>query len=67
MEDSIMNEVNEMIEHLKKEEGRPVSNIREKFLLAVINSLWVIVTGKRYKHSDPFLMSHVRNITEYKL
>ncbi|CAG7734935.1 unnamed protein product [Allacma fusca] len=54
MESLILDEVDELIEWLKSQEGKPVS-INRKFYLAVINSLWTILSGKRYSHTDPKL------------
>ncbi|CAG7836749.1 unnamed protein product [Allacma fusca] len=51
MEDLIMDEVKDMIDDLKKQEGQSVM-MNEKFALAVINSLWMIVAGKKFKHDD---------------
>ncbi|CAG7733123.1 unnamed protein product [Allacma fusca] len=54
MEGLILEEVDELIEWLKSQEGKPVS-INRKFYLAVINSLWTILAGKRFSHTDPKL------------
>lgn len=55
METLIMDEVHEMIEALKGKNGAPVSAIKEMFSLPVVNSLWAIVAGRRYSHTDPKL------------
>ncbi|OXA41087.1 Methyl farnesoate epoxidase [Folsomia candida] len=52
MEDSIMLEVNDLIKGLKAANGKPVSNVKERLLLAVVNALWAICTGIRHKHND---------------
>lgn len=56
MESLIMAEVTELIEGFKKEEiqGKSVC-VNRKFSLAILNGLWMIVTGKRYSHDDPKL------------
>lgn len=46
MEALIMDEVHEMAETLKRKGGKPVGEIKEKFSLAVVNSLWTIVGGE---------------------
>lgn len=45
MEALIMDEVHEMTEVLTRQRGKPVGEIKEKFSLAVVNSLWTIVGG----------------------
>lgn len=50
MESLIMDEVHEMTEMLKKKGGKPVGEIKEKFSLAVVNSLWTIVGGCVLSH-----------------
>ncbi|XP_021960494.2 cytochrome P450 18a1 [Folsomia candida] len=62
MEELIMVEVAELIEHLKRfEVGRkPVTDLKEMSILAVANSLRVIVAGKRYRHDDPELLNFTR-------
>ncbi|CAG7786840.1 unnamed protein product, partial [Allacma fusca] len=59
MEQLILEEVDETIHWLKSHEGEPLS-INRKFYLAVINSLFTIMAGKRFSHTDPEL----RNIFE---
>jgi len=54
MELLIMEEVREMIEWMKNEEGHPLS-LNRKFSLAVLNSLWQIVSGKRFDQKDTTL------------
>lgn len=50
METLIMDEVHEMIEMLTKKGGKPVGEIKEKFSLGVVNSLWTIVGGNCFCH-----------------
>ena len=54
MEDLIMDEVKDIIEYFKREEGNLVS-VHRKFSLAVLNSLWTITSGKRFAQDDPAL------------
>lgn len=56
MEESIMLEVTELIEWLKEVENKPVENVKEKLTFAVINSVWSICTGERYKHNDAAIL-----------
>lgn len=53
-----------MIEKYKKKEGTPVSKIRETLKLAVVNSLWRIVTSKRFDQDDPQLTTMVNETVE---
>ena len=54
-----MLDVRELIERLKEEEEkrRPVSDIKERLLLAVVNSLWSISVGKRLPQNDKALLT----------
>jgi len=54
METMIMDEVKELEEWMKSQVGKPIA-VKEKFSLAVVNSLWTIVSGKRFSHDDPKL------------
>jgi cytochrome P450 len=54
MESIITEEVDEFIEGLKKETGQPIS-LNRKFSLAILNSIWMITCGRRYKQDDPRL------------
>lgn len=62
MEESIMLEVNELIEGLKKDEGKPLENIKSRFLLAVVNGLWFLSTSIRHKQDDEELINMTENI-----
>lgn len=53
MEGLIMDEANELIETYKQKAGTPITLIREQVKLAVINSLFRILTSKRFKQDDP--------------
>ncbi|XP_021953079.2 methyl farnesoate epoxidase [Folsomia candida] len=56
MEDSIMLEVNELIDLLIEQGEKPVDNVKQRVVLAVINSLWAICTGIRHKQDDKELL-----------
>lgn len=62
MEEMILNEAQELCDWLKKQEGRPVELTR-RFSLAVVNSLWRILTGERYDHDDKGLI-HILDTME---
>jgi methyl farnesoate epoxidase/farnesoate epoxidase len=66
MEESIMMEVNEFIELLKEGDGKPVSDVKERLLFAVVNSIWAIVTGHRHKQNDKALLKMTRKANEYE-
>ncbi|CAG7816040.1 unnamed protein product [Allacma fusca] len=55
MEELIQEEVDELLGWLKYLGNNPVC-LNTKFTLAVVNSLWRIITGKRFDHSDPKLL-----------
>jgi hypothetical protein len=65
MEESIMMEVSEFIELLKEGDGKPVSDVKERLLFAVVNSIWAIVTGQRHKQNDKALLKMTRKANEY--
>lgn len=64
MEDSIMLEVNEMIDSLKTRTDKPVADIKDKFFVGVVNSLWAIMSGKRMNHNDPVMVALSREANE---
>jgi len=51
MEELIMDEVNTFTDWLKKQNGNSVS-LQDRFTLAVLNSLWRILSGERFDHDD---------------
>jgi hypothetical protein len=56
LDNLIIEEVKEVLEFLKEyaATSQPVAMDR-RFQLAVVNSLWSMSTGKRFKHNDPIL------------
>lgn len=64
METRIMDEVNEVISTYKSMQGKPVGNIKNKLRLAMVNSLWTILTSKRFTHDDPKLLHLSMNISD---
>jgi NTP pyrophosphatase (non-canonical NTP hydrolase) len=56
MEELIMEEVREVVDWLKKEDGKKVE-LQRRFSLAVVNSIWRILSGERYDHDDEKLIS----------
>ncbi|CAG7726074.1 unnamed protein product [Allacma fusca] len=52
MHSLVMEEVNDYVSWLKSQEGQSIS-LNRKFTLATINSLWMIMTGKRFPQNDP--------------
>jgi len=65
MEVLIMEEIKEILNWMKSVEGTPVGAIKEKMSLAVVNSLWTIVGGERFKHNDPALLALTSGFTEF--
>jgi len=63
MQDLILDEVKEVIEWMKKEEGNPVV-VKRKFGLAVLNSLWTIVSGKRFSQDDARLQNLMNTLEQ---
>ena len=55
-EELITNEMKEFIQALNKNAGAPVS-IDRRFNVAMLNTLWMIMSGVRYEQDDPRLWS----------
>ena len=58
-EELITNELKEFIQGLDKKVGRTVI-IDRSFSVAVLNTLWTILSGVRYEQDDPRLWSVVQ-------
>jgi hypothetical protein len=63
MEHIVQDEIQECIEKLKKDAGQPIST-SNKFNVAVVNALWTIITGERFKQDDPELNRIIGMITQ---
>jgi len=61
METLIIDEAKELIEGFRKEGGLAF-NPAKRFSLAVLNSLWIIVTGSRFNQDDDHI---TQIITDY--
>lgn len=61
-----MDEVNEVLNtwKTKSQKGEPITKIRETLRLAVVNSLWTILTSQRFNHDDPKLLQLTLNTTK---
>jgi hypothetical protein len=65
MEETIMVEVNEFLDILNAQGEKPLDKVKEKLLLAVVNSVWSISAGSRYKQDDKALLSMTEYANEY--
>ena len=61
MENLIVEEVKLLVDNFKAQEGKPIE-LSRRFNLAVVNSLWTIMTGARLDHDDPHLNQVLDNI-----
>lgn len=61
MENLILEEVRETLQSLKEMNGSPVTDMKKTLQLAVVNSLWIVVSQQRFKHDDPKLAKLVEN------
>lgn len=61
MESLIMDEITELLEGFRSRVGQaiPTHNL---FNGAVLNALWTITAGERFRHDDPKLKELVLNI-----
>jgi len=67
MQESIMTEVNEFIELIEDAKSEPVKNLKDRLVVAVINSLWFIVTGSRHKQNDPEVIAIANKGEKYAI
>jgi len=54
MENFIMDEVNEFLKWIKKNDGIPIS-VNRRLVLATVSSLWTLINGERQSHDDEIL------------
>ncbi|XP_021961978.1 cytochrome P450 2J5 isoform X2 [Folsomia candida] len=64
MEGLIMDELGEILDWMKSKEGLPVRDVKQRMAVAVVNSVWTLVTGKRYKQEDPAILKLTKDFTE---
>jgi len=64
MEELIIDELHEVIKRFQATEGKPTGSMKETLSLAVINSLWTVVSCQRFQHDDPQLMKLVMNTSK---
>lgn len=58
-----LEEVREIVDWFKSYEGKPVK-IDALFDLPTVNSLWAIMTGRRFSKDDPLLTDFMRKSNE---
>ena len=61
MEQMIVEEVQELCSGLEATGGNAI-DIRNKFNIAILNSLWTVMSGERLDHKDPKLNKFVQLI-----
>ena len=62
-EELITNEMKEFIQGLEKQIGKPFS-VNRSFGVAVLNTLWMILSGVRYEQDDPRLWAVLKQAEE---
>lgn len=60
-----MTEVTELIDGLKEHGEKPLEDIKLKFTLAVVNSLWSLCTGIKYKQNDEELIKMTEDVNKF--
>ena len=63
MEGIILEEVEELVQTLRKTGGKPLRTTHA-FNLASFNLIWKILAGQRFSHDDPTLFDHVKDFAE---
>lgn len=63
MEELIQHEVTELVSRFRNVLNRPVE-LSQSFNVAVLNSLWAMVAGKRMAHDDPKILQLVNFLTQ---
>lgn len=64
MESIIAEEAVELAERLQSHCGKPMS-IQMAFNAAILNALWSLLTGERFKQDDPDLAATLNILTTY--
>ena len=64
MEDMIAEEAEAFMEEIRKSNGEPF-DFMNKFNLPILNSLWRVTVGERFKYDDPRLLSIVTRLTQF--
>jgi cytochrome P450 len=62
MESAVHEEIKDLIETFKKSAGKPQST-KNAFNAAVLNALWTLIAGERFKQDDPDLAVAVKTLT----
>ena len=62
-EELITNELREFIQGMAKQVGTPIST-NKTFGVAVLNTLWMILSGVRYEQDDPRLWAVLKQSEE---
>lgn len=58
-----MDEVMEVLDWMKSVEEESIPDIKSKITVAVVNSLWMVISGHRYKHDDPKILDLSKELT----
>ena len=64
MEGLIIEEVKELLDWIKQQNGQPIT-LQRRFNLATLNALWTILSGERYAHDDPHLTKMMEDYELY--
>jgi cytochrome P450 len=65
MEGLIMEQVNDFNSVLKADEGKSILINNQKFELPILNALWVILTGKTFRHDDTEKLEMLKRLDEF--
>ena len=64
MEDAINEEVEKLVEVLKKKEGQAVG-LNLQMNISIVNALWVVLVGEKLELDDPKLLNIVKTLDDF--
>jgi cytochrome P450 len=62
MESAVHDEIKDLIETFRKSAGKPQST-KNAFNAAVLNALWTLIAGERFRQDDPALTLAIKHLT----
>lgn len=60
-----MENAQEMLQWIKYQNEKPLPDLQRRLSLAVLNSLWTIVSGQKHSQDDPKMTALLDALQEY--